>query len=245
MFPIAHAYLMERLFAEPTPAHYLGCVWPDMLFDGPLTHTETHKQGRDLLAFARESAPNILPFIRAALTHMSEPHGFDWYSDEQYDPGATKGYAFVRGAPFVGAVVAATKVDPKDGVWKAHNFVEMSFDMALGQRFPHLGRAVAAACADRALVAAVTEPLAQHFGQPASALAANIHNFPGSVALEVPTSLDLARAYAIQLGFKHQIADPDIPAMAGIIDRVWEALEPDREEFLQTAVRLVAAVLDL
>lgn len=245
MFPIAHAYLMERLFAEPTPAHYLGCVWPDMLFTGPLTHTQTHKQGRDLLAFARAGAPDIVPFVRAALTHMADPHGFDWFSDEQYDPGAAKGYAFVRAQPFAGDVVAATKVDPKDGLWKAHNFVEMSFEAALGQRFPHLGRAMAAACADRDLVASVTAPLARHFGQPAAALAENIFRFPATVALDVPTSLDLARAYATQLHFKHQIDDPDIPAMVGIIDRVWVAIAPDRETFLHTCVRAVAAVLDL
>src|SRR5579884_4036309 len=27
MFPIAHAWLVERLLPAPTPACYLGCVW--------------------------------------------------------------------------------------------------------------------------------------------------------------------------------------------------------------------------
>ena len=48
MFPIAHAWLVERLVAKPQPAHYLGCVWPDMLFESPLTHPQSHRSGMTL-----------------------------------------------------------------------------------------------------------------------------------------------------------------------------------------------------
>lgn len=243
MFPIAHAYLMERIFPAPTPQHYLGCVWPDMLWTGPLTHTQTHRECLGLLDDVRAHAPAVVPFVRAALSHGAEPHGFDWYSDEAYDPGAPKGYAFERARPFVADVVAATKVDPKDGLWKAHNFVEMSFEMALGRAYPHLGPAVAAACGDAALIRQVTEPTAAHFGVAAASLADNIARFPSSVALDQPTSLDLARAYTIQLDFKHGVKDPDVPAMAAIIDQIWDAIAPDREAYLEYCVREVAAML--
>lgn len=245
MFPIAHAYLMEQLFAQPTPAHYLGCVWPDMLFNGPLTHHQTHREGAALLAFARQDAPEIVEFTRAALTHGTEPHGFDWYSDEAYYAGKEKGYAFVNAEPFVADIVAATGVPAEIGLWKGHNFVEMSFEMALGQQYPHLGLAVAASCANEALVQQVTAPLARHFGVAAEALTWNITHFPESVALATPSSLDLARAYAKQLEFKHQVTHADVPAMAAIIDRIWEAIAPDRATFLARCVRNVAAVLDL
>jgi hypothetical protein len=243
VFPIAHAYLMERIFANPTPAHYLGCVWPDMLFAGPLTHHQTHREGLALFEFARADAPEILPFVRAALTHMAEPHGFDWYSDEAYDPGAERGYAFERARPFVGDVEKATGVAPEIGWWKAHNFTEMSFEVGLGHTYPHLGRAVADACADTALVQMVTVPLARHYGVPAEALAANITNFPASVALIDPTSQSLAEAYKLQLEFKHGVNDPDVPAMADIIDRIWVAIAPDRDTFLAYCVREVAAMM--
>jgi hypothetical protein len=243
MFPIAHAYLMERIIANPTPQHYLGCVWPDMLWTGPLTHHQTHREGLALMDFARAQAPEIIPFVRAALSHGTEPHGFDWFSDEAFDPGAPKGYAFERARPFVDAIVAATRIDPKDGLWKAHNFVEMSFEMALGQAHPHLGRAVAAACADAALVRQVVAPLAAHYGVAAADLASNITRFPSSVALDQPTSLALARAYTVQLQFKHGITDPDVPAMATIIASIWAAIAPDRAAFLEACVREVAAML--
>jgi hypothetical protein len=245
MFAIAHMYLMEQLFADPTPAHYLGCVWPDMLFSGPLSHHQTHRQGRELLAFTRQEAPEILEFTRAVLTHITEPHGFDWFSDEAYYPGKERGYAFTNAEPFVADVVTAAKVPPEIGRWKAHNFVEMSFEQALGRQYPHLGPALIAACADEALVRQVTEPLARHFNVSADALAWNITHFPETVALTNPTSMDLARAYAIQLQFKHQVTDPDIPAMAAIIDRVWEAIAPDRVAYLAHCTRRVADVLNL
>jgi hypothetical protein len=243
MFAIAHAYLMERIFPERTPMHYLGCVWPDMLFNGPLKHEQTHRDCLALLADAHDHAPALVPFVRAAITHGEEPHGFDWYSDRAYDPGAPKGYAFERARPFVAEVVAATKVSPDIGLWKAHNFVEMSFEIALGHAYPHLGPMVAAACTDKELVRAVADLAAAHFHVSAEELARNIIDFPATVALDQPTSLTLAQAYMHQLDLKHGVTDPDVPAMAGIIDRVWESIAPDREAFLEYCVREVAAMM--
>lgn len=243
MFPIAHAYLMAKILAHPSAAQYLGSVWPDMLFNGPLTHHQTHRECLGLLAYARREDPALVPFARAALTHGAEPHGFDWFSDEAYDPGAEHGYAFERARPFVADVVAATKVDPQIGLWKAHNFVEMSFEMELGRAYPHLGRAVAAACADAALVVPITASIARHFGCDANRLAENIRNFPRAVALETPTSMDLAQAYAVQLRIKHGVTDADVPAMAAIIERIWASIAPDRDAFLGACVREVAATI--
>ncbi len=243
MFAIAHAHLMERIFPERTPMHYLGCAWPDMLFNGPLKHEQTHRECLALLARAREHAPELTPFVRAAITHGEEPHGFDWYSDKAYDPGAERGYAFERARPFVDDVVAATHVPPDIGLWKAHNFVEMSFEIALGQAYPHLGPMVAAACTDGALARATAELAAGYFQVSADEVMRNIIDFPATVSLDHPTSLTLAQTYAKQLELKHGVTDADIPAMAAIIDRVWEAIAPDREAFLEFCVREVAAMI--
>ena len=89
MFPLAHAWLLARVVPKPTPAHYLGCVWPDMLFDSPLSHPQSHRSGAALAAYAQsladaEDAATLRAFVTGVLTHGSEPHGFDWYSDEEY-----------------------------------------------------------------------------------------------------------------------------------------------------------------
>src|SRR5579859_3918766 len=89
MYPIAHAWLIQRLIPDATSAHFLGCVWPDMLYDSPLTHPLSHRSGRLLVERARNvadaSATEIVrTFVAGALSHGSEPRGFDWYSDEEY-----------------------------------------------------------------------------------------------------------------------------------------------------------------
>ena len=52
MFPIAHAWMIEQCAPAPTLAHYLGCVWPDMLYGSPLTHQQTHREGAALVVYA-------------------------------------------------------------------------------------------------------------------------------------------------------------------------------------------------
>ena len=103
MFPVAHAWLIERMVSAPTPAHYLGCVWPDMLFGSPLAHTESHRSGTRLAQVAQALPPGsardeFCAFVVGALSHGTKPHGFDWYSDEQYsDAPEQHGYAFQHG----------------------------------------------------------------------------------------------------------------------------------------------------
>lgn len=45
MFPLAHAWSFKRLVPAATPAHGLGCIWPDMLFGSPLSHYQSHGSG--------------------------------------------------------------------------------------------------------------------------------------------------------------------------------------------------------
>lgn len=89
MFPIAHGWLLAELTEQPAAAAYLGCVWPDMLFGSPLAHPQSHQSGAGLLAFARglpagAERDEFMAFVRGVITHGSEPHGFDWFSDEGY-----------------------------------------------------------------------------------------------------------------------------------------------------------------
>lgn len=251
MFPIAHVWLLERIVPAPTPAHYLGCVWPDMLFGGPLTHIESHQRGADLLAFAQarqragvSDADELLAFVTGALTHGSQPHGFDWYSDEEWgeQPPGAKGYAFQRGLPLAAATAAACRLPPADGPWKAHNIVEMAFEVLLYSAGPRLGERFAAANRDEALVARIAVPLAGFFGKPAEALAAAMTTFarywifPASVAT-------LAHIYVVQTRAKHHVHDPDEAALAGLIERATDLIAPDRDAYLETCVASVAAML--
>lgn len=254
MFPIAHVWLLERVIPAPTPAHYLGCVWPDMLFSSPLNHVDSHQRGAELLAFAQtrqragmSDADELLAFVVGALTHGSQPHGFDWYSDEAWgdqppEANEAKGYAFQRGLPLAAATAAACRLPPEDGAWKAHNIVEMAFEVPMYTAGPHLGERFAAANRDEALVARIAAPLGAFYGKPAKALAAAMTTFarywvfPASVTT-------LAHIYAMQTRAKHHVNDPDEAALATLIGRAAELIAPDRDAYLDTCVAGVAAML--
>lgn len=251
MFPIAHVWLLERLVPAPEPAHYIGCAWPDMLFASPISHQDSHQRGDALLAFARArcdagfpGASEFLAFVVGAITHGSIPHGFDWYSDEQYgnDP-ILRGYAFQRGAPLADATAAACHLPPQYGHWKAHNIVEMACELPLHAANPHQADRFAAACADTRLVERLSRSLADFFGGSPEAFATPIHSFADWWAR--PTSAEaLARIYAQQVRAKHGVPDADVAALAALLVRAGELIAPDRESFLAACVTWVGDLLD-
>jgi hypothetical protein len=250
MFPVAHVWLLERVIADPLPAHYLGCVWPDMLFGSPLTHAESHARGAELLAFARRrrgegasGAADFQAFVEGVVTHGSTPHGFDWYSDEQWgDDPARRGYAFQRGEPLAAATAAACDVAPSLGLWKAHNIVEMSFELSLFAADPGPAERFASACADDALGTGLALALAFFYDRPAAQLAEAIRAFSQWWVRPVSAAA-LAAVYARQVRVKHQAQAPSEPALAVLIERAAELTLPDRDDFLTTCVEQVGDLL--
>jgi hypothetical protein len=252
MFPIAHLWLLERVVPQPAQAHYLGCVWPDMLFGSPLTHHDSHQRGTELLAFARAraatSAPEaseLLAFVAGAVSHGSAPRGFDWYSDECYggEPESARGYAFQRARPLAAATATACRLPPEMGWWKAHNLVEMACELPLFTADPALADRFIAACDNAGLVERMTRALAAFYGQPADALAASVRTF--SDVWAPPTSTEtLARVYARQLQLKHGVNDPDESALAALIARAAALVAPDRDAYLAYCAHQVRDLFD-
>ncbi len=249
MFPVAHGWLIAQVTDQPTPADYLGCVWPDMLFGSPITHPQSHRSGAQLLAFecglpAGAKREEFIAFVRGVITHGSEPHGFDWFSDEGYgDHGAEKGYAFQRAAPLAARAAVACDVPEGMGLWKAHNFIEMAYERPLYAENLQAARALYDACADTDLMDRIAEPLASYFAQEPAALAESMRRYAEMVAL-VPTSLDaLADAYARQTRYRHPGAQPDASAIASLIGEAETIIANDRDEYLKVCLAGVRAVL--
>jgi hypothetical protein len=250
MFPIAHAWMIEQRIPSPTLAHYLGCVWPDMLYGSPLTHQQTHREGAALAAYAASLPPGdgieeFRQFTLGALSHGVEPHGFDWYSDEEYGglPASEHGYAFQRGRPLAERAAVACGVDPSQGWWKAHNLIEMAFERRLFAERLERGERIAAACAAAALVERISARLGEHFGQPASLITAPVAYFPQVVELRPATIDSLARTYAMQTRLRHPGAEPDEAALANLIAEAETIVAPDGDEFLRASAEQVHAML--
>lgn len=266
MFPIAHAWLLERIVPSPRPASYLGCIWPDMLFGGPLTHAQSHRSGALLARSARqvrdcaehdattadsEVAEEWRAFVAGVLTHGSEPHGFDWYSDEQYGgaPAEARGYAFQRGWLLAEDAARACGVSMDQGVdqgwWKAHNLIEMAFERELYAAHPALGDYLVAACADGSLHRRIAAQLSQVFDVDPAPLADRMHHFASVVSLAPTSADDLAAIYAKQVRLKHPGAQPDVPALAALITRAEAIIAPDAQQYLARCVADVGQMLRL
>jgi hypothetical protein len=251
VFPIAHCWLLEQIVAEPLPAHRLGAVWPDMLYDSPLTHADSHWRGRELLDFARQrvaagepGARELAAFVVGALTHGSAPRGFDWYSDEAYDDPQPdgRGYAFQRGAPLADETAAACRLPAELGLWKAHNIVEMACDQRIYAANRALGDRLLVALDDAEVAARIAVHLADFYGQPAERLNASIGNF--TMWWQPPDSTTTqARMYARQVELKHRVTDPDVPALAGLIERASTLVAPDAARFQARCADWVGALL--
>jgi hypothetical protein len=251
MFPLAHAWMIEQCVPDPTLAHYLGCVWPDMLYGSPLSHQQTHRGGATLAAYAAtlppgDAADEFRQFVQGALSHGVEPRGFDWYSDEEYGglPASERGYAFQRGRPLAERAAAACGVVQDQGWWKAHNLIEMAFERRLYAERAERGERIAAACADTALVERISGRLAVHFAQPADALAVAMRRFPEIVELRPRTIESLAHMYAMQTRLRHPSAEPDEAAIALRIAEAETIVTPDADEFPRICSEQVRAMLD-
>jgi hypothetical protein len=250
MFPMAHLWLLERVVGRPSPAHYVGCVWPDMLFGSPLTHSESHMRGAELLAYARrrlaDGAPDaaeFMDFVWGAITHGSNPHGFDWFSDEQWgDDPSRRGYAFQRGGVIADETAAACDVAQALGLWKAHNIVEMSFELSLYAGDPGLADRFAAASEDAGMRERLATALAGYYTHPASVF----HRAMGTFAewwVRPSSGSALAAVYARQVRTKHEAQAPNEAAIAALIERAVTLTAPDREDYLTTCVTRVGDLL--
>jgi hypothetical protein len=183
-------------------------------------------------------------FVVGVLTHGSDPRGFDWYSDEQYRaPIEARGYAFQRGQPLAAAAAAACGLPEDEGWWKAHNLVEMAFELTLFAERPARGDQLAASCADTALVEYVASSLEVVFGVPAAALAHAMRRFQDVVAFHPAHPETLAAVYAAQVRHKHPNSSPDTAAIAELIARASQRIAPDYHTFLADSALEVGTML--
>lgn len=250
MFPLAHAWLLSRVVSNAVPAHYLGCVWPDMLFESPLSHPQSHRHGGALVAYTRslgdaEGTAELSAFVTGVLTHGSDPHGFDWYSDEEYGgrPAEERGYAFQRGKGLAADAAVACDVPEYQGWWKAHNLVEIAFERPLYAAQPELGSSLAAACTDELLIQRIAGYLTGFFSHPVDSLALPMRRFREVVLLQPGSVSAWAEMYALQVRLKHPGSQPNIPTIARLIERAEDIIAADKQAYLDDCAARVARML--
>jgi len=239
VFPQTHLYFATRLLNRTSDSIALGSVFPDMVITREVTWSDTHCRGTDLYRYL---APDreLRDFSLAAVTHGADPAGLDYYGDKSYPPYG-HGFCFEKARPLVDRTVAACRVPPDLGWWKAHNILEMGIELcfAASGRF---GLALQRGFANAGLVARLAGRLARFLPLPEDEFIRRMHDYPSLVDLSPATAGSLAEKYAVQTMRKHGVVI-DTSAVAGLIEEARDLVLPDLEGFFLFSERRVAAVL--
>ena len=140
MFPLTHLYTAKEILGYETPHSAVGSLFPD--FGVIIGHGRNlcHEMSRDLYDFAcqHHDKPGM-EFATAALTHDIALPGIDWYADEEYH-GVRTGFCFQQGQLISERVAKACNLNHSMAVWKAHNVMEMGFDLLTEELHPGCGK---------------------------------------------------------------------------------------------------------
>lgn len=140
MFPLTHMAVARQVLEKDNAMIVTGAIFPDDCAYLGFSRNTCHVLSLDLFDYCREYWPDelYLDFVRASLTHSTVLPGLDFYADEEYG-GELRGYCFQRGEKLVPQVMAACHLERGLAYWKAHNFVEMAFEVLTAERIPTIG----------------------------------------------------------------------------------------------------------
>lgn len=243
MFPLVHYFVNREIYKTPSNLLILGGLWPDLAFGAGLSRDQAHAMGADFHAWCREQAPAALDLARGILSHGSEPHGVDYYADEFW-PGYRKGWCFMQGEAYMDRVAAATGL-PQDFIWwKAHNFVELAYELITHQHHAELSGQLMAALSDRDALSQVAGTLSAYHHREADAIIRMYENAPQTFAIAEISPHELARKQKQAFLTRHGHSGGDIAAMAALLGDMQRELEPGYHPFMRTLISLTANMLE-
>lgn len=242
MFPFTHVLVAQILLSSSDHQVVLGGILPDLGNSIGLNRDITHEMGTGFYGFCRDNFPEYLEFARAIITHGSRPCGLDYYADECYQ-GREKGYCFQRGLPFSRKVVTACNIPQEMGLWKAHNFIEMAYELIAVERYPHLSDAVTKMLDDKYIIAKCSDLLGHYFNIDTSKVGTAISRMPTYFCLLNVNSQNLAEKYAQQLKVRHHINGADVDGIAKIIEEAKASVAHEFENFISSSVDLISNLL--
>lgn len=235
MFPLTHALVAQKIIKNASSQAVLGSVFPDLANGIGLHRDITHEMGDEFYHFCREDGAENLEFAQAVISHGANPTCLDYYADQSYE-GKEQGYCFQRGALLVDQVVAACAIPPGMGLWKAHNFIEMAFDVISVESYPNLTDQFQAALDDKRTVHDCSYLLGRFFQVDGAKIAESFLGMPRFFCLSNVTPIHLAEKYAIQLKKRHGVLKADPAAMADVIENARKIIEGEYISFINDAI---------
>lgn len=242
MFPLVHYFVNRQIYVSVPPLMALGAIFPDLAAGAGLNRDRAHEMGADFYGWCRSNAPEGLPLAIGVASHGINPQGVDYYSDEFW-PGSQKGWCFLQGEPYMPQVAAATRL-PEDLIWwKAHNFVEMSYELVTDLDHPELKQELLAALRDHAAQQKAAMLLAAYTGGNPELIIGMFNHAPNIFALTEVSASQLAFKQDISYKLRHNVTNADTAAMAGLIEQMSRELRDGYYPFMKQLIRLTAQSL--
>ena len=231
MFPLTHIALAREVLGRENPQTILGSVFPDFAVFLGVGRNMAHEMGPDFFDFCLRYYPEHMDFALGILTHGTNLPGLDYFADEAYD-GKDVGYCFQRAQAIAEKVRDVCRLPEEMALWKAHNFIEMSFEVLTAKEQSDMEvRALSAFPEDEESFCA--KVLSDYFDQSPADVFRMFRVVPENfcfAGLDIPC---MARKYLAQLKRRHGIEATDVEGAAAIIREGCELVKEEYGPFME------------
>ena len=241
MFPLTHLYIAKCVLGRENRLTSLGALFPDFGAFLGIGRNVCHELGVDMYRYAEEQHAGYVDFALGALTHGTALPGIDWYADEEYH-GVRPGFCFQKGELIAAELQEACALPDSMAVWKAHNVIEMAFDVLTERRCPALGERALKAIPQR------DDPLCTDFLGPylrrdSGDIAAMFREVSGYFGFDGNDIEEMADKFIDSLKRRHGIDGCDRRAVIRLTGKAVAIVEPFYDDFMAETTASITAAL--
>lgn len=242
MFPLVHYFVNRQIFGTVPTLMALGGIFPDLAAGAGLNRDKAHCMGEDFHLWCKKNAPEAIDLAIGISSHGIKPYGVDYYSDECW-PEYIKGWCFMQGEPYMPEVAAATNLPENLIWWKAHNFVEMSYELITNNDHPYIKDDLLAALHDIDAQKQAAAILSEYTGAKAELIVDTFANAPNIFAIENISPQKLAFKQNLSYRIRHNIHNANTEAMANLLSKMSEELKAGYYPFMKKIISYTAEAI--
>ncbi|HBM79669.1 MAG: hypothetical protein QME45_11425 [Clostridiales bacterium] len=236
MFPVCHIYIASKVMDNISDFAVLGSIYPDAVVSRDIPRNITHYNSSALFNFFKNREKKITDFAKGSITHCVDMKGLDYYSDESFPDGHDLGYCFEKAKYIEKDVVKYCNVPEKIGLWKAHNIIEIAFELFIDKKDGSLKHRFKKVIMDEGLIDYVSRRLACFYSKDAGYFVGKFRKFIDYFDYDNVCALNMAKKYSIQLKIKHGIEVEDTSKMASIILKSLDIIKTDADDFIDYVI---------
>jgi hypothetical protein len=242
MFPMCHIYFADRVIRKSSQFTILGSIYPDII-SSAIGRDCTHYNTLQLYNYFKDEDVNMKDFSVGAITHGVDMKGLDYYSDENY-PGMDKGYCFEKAKQIEKDVIDCCKIPEKLGLWKAHNFIEMAFDICIYRQNKWLSESLKNVLEDSVVIKYVSKELNVFLNTDQKVLEDKFKRFTDFIEYKEISESTMMKKYCVQLESKYGIIDVSNIYGSEIIKKSMELIKDEIDIFFDYTISQAAKVIN-